>query len=331
MTREEWALAWHDWLRGVLLVGFLALLAGLYFLKWIPAGVFPLVMGAASLLVVLGFVLEHCMCSLVPAWMRGATLVLVLGAGAGLVAAIYVETTPGFMVTQGKLSPSHPTLEGYVPAGGDLLVDARAMPGLLSKGVDGQVTAKVKVAYRSSPDAKETEVRQRWVFATVPEGGSSKKGGGSAVTSTQLHLEDVMEGGFAVHLESLEPPQARPLELSASVAMFPAWTLRAGLALLALLSLLIAPLYTRRSAFPAFVPGTLVLAVSGMAVGFGLPPDSPAPKLLGILVASAFGGALVGYLLAKAVIRLFPSILAAEANAKSGKKVPPNKGARGEQ
>lgn len=327
MHADEWATAWHDWLRGVLLVGFLALLTGLYFLKWIPTDIFPLVMGGASLVVVLGFVLEHCICSLVPLWMRLATLVLVLGAGGGLLASIHVETTPGAMVAQGRLSPSHPNVEGYVPTTGDVLLDVRAIPGLLSKGDDGQVEARATLTYRQHAHDLETQLRQKWVFRAAPE-GTGKKGGGSSVTSVVVHLEDVREGGFAVELESLEPAHARPLELTAFVALFPAWTLRAGLALLVVLSLLLAPLYSRRSAFPAFVPGTLVLAASGVAVTTGLPPDSPAPKLLGILVASAFGGALVGYVLAKAVVWAFPSVLAARANARAGQKPTSLRGTR---
>ncbi len=320
MTREEWAIAWHDWLRGVSLVGLGAVLAGLYFLKWIPHDVFPLIMGLATLVVVMGFVLEHCLCSLVPAWMRLVTLLLLLASGAGLVTAIFVETTPGMVVTEGKLSPSHPTLEGYVPATGDVLVNVVATPGVFARGDDGQIAAKVRITFRSALDGSAKEVREKWAF-TNHAANQGKKGGGSAVTSVQMHLEDASEGGFQVVLESMEPPHAKPLEVKASIATFPAGVLRLVLAALAILALLLAPYYTRRSAFPAFVPGATVLGAAGVGVLTGLPPDSPAPKLLGILVAGAFGGAAVGYLLAKGVQRLFPSRLAVEARLK-GKNPP---------
>lgn len=327
MTRDEFSVIWHDWLRGVTLVGAIGILVGLYFLKWIPHDVFAVLMGVAAIVGVLGFALEHCVCSLLPGWMRAVTLALVLCSGAGLLVAIHVGVTPGSTVAEGRLSPTHPVLEGYVPAGGDVLVNVTGTPGILASKDDTRIQAKLKAVYRNeeNPD-KDIEERMTWTFAASTE---TRRGMGTSATSFQAHLENAVPGKFEVRLEELIPKHATPLEVRASVAQFPSWALRIVLAALVVVALLLAPMSTRKGVFPTYLPGALVLGAAGFATLYGLPPASPEPKLLGFLVASAFGGAVVGYLMGKGVQKLFPSPMEMAERARAAKAGSPREKSKG--
>ncbi|GEM_PF-4208662 len=309
MNRAEFSEIWGDWLKGVAVAAALVVLAALYFLDLVTGRSFAMVLAVATGIMVFGVSVDNCMCRLLGPKTRLLSFALIITAGGLLTLSVYNELTPGFMVLEGELSPSEPVLDGYVPTAGELVMDVQARPGIRADGADAKVTARISAAYRGYAEGVFHEIGEsrKWAFLNTVPGGGKSKNKSSPVTSAKEHFEGAVEGPFHLVLEEMKPEMATPLKVRVYLPwVHPTW-IRMAAILLGVLSLLLAPFFARAGVFPSHAPATIVLAAAAFAVTTGLPQGHPEPRLFGIVLASAFGGALVGYLACRAIMVIFPA------------------------
>ncbi len=296
MTREEWGIVWHDWLRGVSLIVLCALLAVVYFLRLFSEPVFGLLLCVVAVLVTAVLAVLNCMSSssVLPVRLSGAAVIL--AGGVLLVVAGAQVLFPGQPTVEAQLSFLQPQARLAIPesAGQGCYLTVRGRPGASPSGQDSEVHATVRLSTAAGADSFSVNL-----FRSRP--GSSRGGGSSRGPSISAREADMWflgalpagEGGL--ELASLRPEDALPLTVGLHVPLLPPQTLAWALWALVLASLILAIPMLRQGRFPAAVPYCLALAVANQLIARGLPPDRPVLPLVGILLGGIFGGALAGY------------------------------------
>ena len=296
MTREEFSLIWHDWLRGVTLIGALLLLVAIHFTHiFSPPGYAIFVVGVA-LLVGLGMAASACLSSLPPLPLR-VLAPLVAGAGAllgftGMFQAVYLPEP----YATATVSTTSPTTTLVVPTDGldESYLKVKGRPGASPSGKDKELEVRLALA---GPGIKRSLKIELFKSKTA-KGGKGSTSLGLRDADAVL-LEGLQPGVLEITISELKPETALPMELSLHWPMLPPSMLRAGLFAVLALAFALSPFIARRNQFPFILPFAIVLAVTYWFIGQGIPPRQPLLPLLGIVIGGGIAGSGVGYGLAK--------------------------------
>jgi len=301
MTRDEFEIIWHDWLRGVVLIALVVAMAGLYLTKLLPLPVFATVLGVVYVLA--GFVLigRSCIAAQCGALVRSLSVGVALFGSAGMLLTLWQVHFPSPPFAQGTLSHVAPDLVLEVPqeALAEALLVVRGHPGASPSGADATVDADLV-----TPAAK------LHVSLFHNRSGRQSSGGRGGLslslrTAEMFRFDGVAPGPFALHLASLKPEMAMPLQVSLHsppVAMnVLTWVCAGALVAALLLSVFI----SRNGVFPGVVPMTAMMLAIQVVASKGYSPAEPILPLLGILALASIPAAFVGWLLARAVGLVF--------------------------
>jgi len=293
MTRDEFETAWHDWMRGVLLVVSVIVLVVIYLLDLFSQTTFSFIMVGFGLVVMAVLVVGNCICSLLPGWVKMLQLPLLIAAGLFFAAGVSIELIPGPRVAVGEVSTGKNSFGFSFPGRGDLLVRVFAEPGMHASKDDAIIKARLVL--------KSVDFSRNLPCSF---GALQKSGGGNATVklgktrSKQFTMDDAPAGDYTLVLESLEPAGAMPLKVEIARPWLSPIVPGAGLAVLGIAALLLGLLSAKRAVFPTLIPGIFVLNAAFWMTRRGLPPAEPVLPLLGYLVISGLAGALVGYAVA---------------------------------
>ncbi len=296
MTREELALIWHDWLRGVTLICALLLLVAVYFFHIFSPPGYAMLVVCIALLVGLGMASSICLSSLAPLIVRVfAPLVATAGAllgFAGVFQAIYLPE-PYATATVSTTSPSTTLV---VPTDGldESYLRVKGRPGASPSGKDKEGEVRLGL---SGPGIKES-LKLEFFKNKTAKGGKGSTALGLRDANVVL-LEGLQPGVVAVTISELKPETALPLELSLHWPMLPPSLLRLALYIVLAIALLLSPFVARRNQFPFILPYAIVLASTYWFIGQGIPPRQPLLPLLGIILGGGIAGSGLGYGLAK--------------------------------
>ncbi len=292
MTRTEFDMIWHDWLQGVSLLGLLALLVALHFLKVFSPPDYALLVVLVALVGGAAMAGSVCLSGLAPLPVRILAPMVVLVA-AGLFAqgtrqVIYLA--PPY--AQATLSGSAPKVTLEVPTDGleESYLQVLGRPGASPSGKDNEVVAHL--ALKGPGPARS--LRMEFFKNKTAKGQKGSTSLGLRDADTAL-LTGLQTGVWEVTLTELKPEVALPMELSLHWPLVPPSLLSAGLIAMALLALLLAFFSARRNQFPFPLPFTLVLVLAYWFISQGIPPRQPLLTLLGIGIGSAIAGSGVGY------------------------------------
>jgi hypothetical protein len=303
MTRDELEIIWHDWLRGVLVIGMAVVMVVVYLTGLLPAPVFATVMVCVFCAATMVLAASSCIGSLCPAGVRAASTLVSLVASASLVLTAWQVHFPAPAPGEIVLSPVQPDGTLTVPesAGNELYVVIRGNPGSSPSGNDSEVAASVTLAGAvTAGPLSVTLLHHR----SGGQGGQSKGLSISRRTADVFRVAASGAGQATVHLDRMRPENAMPLHVSLHAARVSPTLLTALSGLTLLVSLVLAFFSWKRSVFPGAVPLAAVLLTVQFFVARGYCPTEPVLPLLGILTLTTIPAALVGWILSKAVERM---------------------------
>ena len=296
MTREEFSLIWHDWLRGVTLICALLVLVAIHFLHIFSPPDYAILVVSIALLVGLVMAASVCFSRLAPVLVRAvAPLLATVGALVGFAGVFQTIYLPEPYATA-TVSTTSPTTTLVVPTDGlgESYLRVTNRPGASPSGKDKNVEVRLDL---SGPGVKRSLKLEFFKNKTAKGGkGSTSLGLRNA---DALLLEGLEPGGLQVTIGELKPETALPMELSLHWPMVPPSLLRLALYVVLALALLLSPFIARRGEFPFILPFAIVLAVTYWFIGQGIPPRQPLLPLLGIILGGGIAGSGVGYGLAK--------------------------------
>lgn len=301
MTRAEFDMIWHDWLRGVSLIGLVGLLVALHFLKLFSPQDFAMLVVLVGLLGGTAMAGSVCLSGLAPLPVRIlAPLVALVAAGLfaqGTRQVIYLAEP----YAQATISGTAPKATLEVPTDGleESYLQVRGRPGASPSGKDNEVTARL--ALRGP--GWERSLRFELFKNKTAKGQKGSASLGLRDADAAL-LTGLQVGVTEITLTELKPEVALPLELSLHWPLVPPSVLRSGLMAMAVMALLLAGFSARRNQFPFPLPFTLVLVLAYWFIAQGIPPRQPLLTLLGIGIGSAIAGSGVGYGAGKLLVLL---------------------------
>ncbi len=294
--REEFSLIWHDWLRGVTLIGALLLLVAIHFLHIFSPPDYALLVVSIALLVGLGMSASVSFSKLAPVPVRAAVpLVATVGALVGFAGVFQAIHLPE-PYAEATVSTTSPTTTLVVPTDGldESYLRVKTRPGASPSGKDKDVQVRLDL---SGPGVKRS-LKLEFFKNKTAKGGKGSTSLGLRNADAVL-LEGLEPGVLQVTIGELKPTTALPMELSLHWPMFPPSLLRLALYVVLALAFVLAPFVARRGEFPYVLPFAIVLAASYWFIGQGIPPHQPLLPLLGIILGSGIAGSGVGYGLAK--------------------------------
>jgi hypothetical protein len=298
MTREEFAIIWHDWLRGVSLIALVLLLVALHFLHLFEPSTFALIVVSVFLVGGFGMAASVCLSGIPPLPVR---LLAPLAAVAGAVLAFIAvrqAVLPEEPYATATISGIEPVATLTVPTDGleESYLVVRGRPGANPTGRDKTVKARLHLAGDGLRKTLSLEL-----FTNKETGGNQgKKGPALGLRDADAFLlEGLKPGTLEVRMADLEPETALPMQLSLHWPLLPPSLLRHGLYGVLALAFLLALAMARRNHFPFILPYAMVLVVTVHFVVQGIPPRQPLLPLLGIVIGGGIGGSGVGYGLGK--------------------------------
>lgn len=303
-TRQELAEAWHDWIRGLLLVLVVAVFAILHLTRAVSpvslAFSLALVVSVGLWVVLMGY----CSGNPAPAWARVLTPVLALVAVVLLLGLARELLFPAPALLQGEMSFSQPELKivsDGPPYGA--FVNIKGTPGVLPSGKDREITGRL--ALRQTPYYRLLTFD---LARPVSKGPPGRSGGNTppkiAATSRSYFVDSLPPGEVQMILSNYRPQEALPVHVSVHPVRIPMLLFRIALSILLGLSILLVPMFPSASVFPYLVPFLAALAGAGWATTAGLSLEDPVLPFLGMLFGAGIPSAGTGYVLAWLVRRL---------------------------
>ena len=292
MTRGEFSLIWHDWLRGVSLIGALLLLVAIHFLHLFSAPDYALLVVCVALLGGLGMAASVCLSSLSPLPVRViAPLVATAGALLGFVGVFQTVYLPEPYATT-TLSTTAPASTLVVPTDGlaESYLRVQGRPGASPSGKDKEVTVHLSI----SGLGIERKLSLEFFKSKTTSGAKGNTSLGLRDADTVL-LEGLQPGVLEVAITELKPETALPMEMSLHWPLLPPSMIRMALFGVLAMAFLLSLFVARRNQFPMLLPYALVLVTTYWFVGQGIPPRQPLLPLLGIILGSGIASSGVGY------------------------------------
>jgi len=301
---SEWAEAWHGWVRGVLLLVSVGVLAMLGWMNWLPAPLYGMVLVVvlllASWLVLLSYLLADPVGDRGKAWTVALSLLAVLPSGVVFHDALFPSPAVASWELSDTLDAGSVEITDRPPAW-RLLVEGR--PGVLLSGNDGTITGELRVKQGSRISVHPFAL-ERGRGPSGPPGRSSRMSGGTAATvASAFSLGVLVPGEFRVELTGLKPTDALPVRVSLVPTAVPLSLLQWFWTGLVGLGVVLAALGALGRSFPVAIPFLAAVAGVGWALSTPFPPEDPVYPLLGILAGAGIPSAALGTVLGWTVHR----------------------------
>jgi hypothetical protein len=292
---SEWGEAWHGWLRGVLLLVSVGVLALVGWMKWLPGPLFGMVLAVVVLLAAWVILLSYLWPDAVGERGKGWTVALSLLAVLPLGVVFHDALYPSPAVVRWELSDTHTagTVEIAERAPGwKLLVEGQ--PGVLLQGHDRTISGELRVVQESRVTVLPFSL-ERGRGPSGPPGRSSGMPNGSAKSVARaFSLGALVPGALRVELKGMKPVDALPIRVSLIRCTVPLLPLQWFWTGLVVMGLVLAGLGALGRSFPVVIPFLGAVAGIGWALSTAFPPEDPVYPLLGILAGAGIPSAALG-------------------------------------
>lgn len=296
MTREEFALIWHDWLRGVSLIGVVLLLVAVHFAHIFSPENYALLVVGVALTGGLTLAGSVCLSGLAPLPVRIAAPLVALVTASLAFVGTWQAVHLGDPYASATLSSVEPSTTLAVPTDGlgESYLAIKGRPGASPSGKDKEVDLWLGL--------KGAGVAREWSLEFFKNKTAKGQRGSTSLgmrDADSLLLKGLVPGELTVKIAELKPETALPFEVSLHWPLVPPGLIRVVLLGAVVLAFFMAFLSARKNQFPFLLPFTLVLAAAYWFIGQGIPFRQPLLPLLGIVIGSGIAGSGLGYAVAK--------------------------------
>lgn len=302
MTLGELEIIWHDWLRGVSLIGALAVLVVVYFLHIFTDQSYTMLLLCVGLAVGFCMAASVCLAGSPPLAVRLVAPLLAAGAAALGFIAVHQVVYPAEPFAECEVSIVVPSAVCEVPTDGldPAWLKVKGRPGAGGSGDDSEITGQIVLAAGDFG----TTVRPRLYRDKGPTGGKGKGISVGRKESDLFLVPGLPAGPVTATLTDIKPSAALPLKLSFHLPLLPPNLIELALALAVAVALVLAFFVARTGHFPFILPYTVVLLVISNVAGRGFSPDQPLLPFLGVAIGSTIGGSAAAYVVGKGMQKL---------------------------